>query len=250
MYKYIISLTTIPSKFDYLYLAMDSMVKQTVVADVIIINIPKMYDFRLTGKISQEKINNFLGKYSKYNVVINMVEKDDGPGTKILGLLKNNILDKDKINDDTYLILLDDDFIYKPYLIEYFDKNINVNKDIDVATYYSYNYNNINVAQAADAMIFKYNIINNFLDYYEIIKDEDYLFYHDDFFISYFFYLKNKSIRYINPPYGCLIYDFHEYSKIDSLFHLDGKYNRNNLNIKSSKILNELKNNNKFINIH
>jgi hypothetical protein len=247
MYKYIISLTTIPSKFDYLYLAMDSMVKQTVVADVIIINIPKTYDFRLTGEISQEKINDFLGKYSKYNVVINMVEKDDGPGTKILGLLKNNILDKDKINEDTYLILLDDDFVYKPYLIEYFDKDINVNKDIDVATYYSYNYNNINVAQAADAMIFKYNIINNFLDYYDIIKDEDYLFYHDDFFISYFFYLKNKNIQYIPPPYGSLIYDWHEFSKIDSLFHLEGKYNRNNLNMKSSEILNNLKNNNKFI---
>jgi hypothetical protein len=61
---------------------------------------------------------------------------------------------------------------------------------------------------------------------------------------------QEKINDYINPPYNCLIYDFHEYSKIDSLFHLDGKYNRNNLNIKSSEILNELKNNNKFINIH
>jgi hypothetical protein len=170
MYKYIISLTTIPSKFDYLYLAMDSMVKQTITADMIIINIPKIYDFRFSGsEIPQEKINEFLEKYSKNNVVINIVDKDYGPGTKLLGLLKSNILDQDKIDDDTYLILLDDDFIYKPYLIDYFHNNININKDIDVATYYTYNYGNIKVAQAADALIFKYNILNNFLDYYEII---------------------------------------------------------------------------------
>jgi len=91
-------------------------------------------------------------------------------------LLTNNILEQDKINEDTYIVLLDDDFIYKTYLLEYFDKNINQNKNMDVATYYSYSHCNITIGQSAVSMIFKYNIINIFLEYYE-----KYLFYHDDF---------------------------------------------------------------------
>ena len=61
MYKYIITLTTIPSKFQYLHLTIDSIVKQTIMPDKIIINIPNEYNFRLTGKISDDEINDLKG---------------------------------------------------------------------------------------------------------------------------------------------------------------------------------------------
>jgi hypothetical protein len=42
--KYIVSLTTIPAKFDNLYLTVDSIINQTILPDKIIINIPKIYN--------------------------------------------------------------------------------------------------------------------------------------------------------------------------------------------------------------
>jgi len=57
--KYIVSLTTIPTKFDNLYLTIDSIINQTILPDKIIINIPKMYNFRMNStSISEDKIMN------------------------------------------------------------------------------------------------------------------------------------------------------------------------------------------------
>ena len=70
---------------------------------------------------------------------------------------------------------------------KYRNSDINIHRQIKPGEYiYFESYNNFE------------NIGSRFS--YEIIKDEDYLFYHDDFFISYFFYLKNKNIQYIPPP--------------------------------------------------
>ena len=72
MNKYIVSLTTIPTKFDNLYLTIDSIINQSILPDKIIINIPKIYNFRMNSTcISQDKINEFIDKYSKYKFCIN-----------------------------------------------------------------------------------------------------------------------------------------------------------------------------------
>jgi hypothetical protein len=58
MTKYIVSLTTIPSKMDNLYLTIDSIIQQTIVPDKIILNIPKVYDFRINStEIPIEKMD-------------------------------------------------------------------------------------------------------------------------------------------------------------------------------------------------
>ena len=268
MNKYIISLTTIPSKFDNLYLTMDSILNQTIKPSKIIINMPNNYNFRFQNSvIPLDKINNFIDKYSKSNIIINFVDKDYGPGTKLVGLFKNNVFDTiintiikmDETTTDTYIVLVDDDLIYKPYMIEYFDNYIKQNDTIEVASYWTFNYYNLKIGQGADGFFIKVNnnsnsnILTNFLNYYNLIKDEDYINYHDDFYISYYFYLINKNIHYIKPPYDCLIYDLQPNSYIDPLCKLEGKYNRQNLNVKSYEILNNFKNSGLFdlvFNIH
>ena len=85
MNKYIVSLTTIPSKFDNLHITMDSIICQTILPTKIIVNIPKIYNFRMKNlEIPDEKLDAFLDKYAKYNVCVNRLEKDFGPGTKLL----------------------------------------------------------------------------------------------------------------------------------------------------------------------
>jgi len=243
MTKYTVSLTTIPSRFDTLYLTIDSIIEQTVKPDKIIINIPKIYGFRFNNtSIPLVKINEFIEKYSKYNIIVNIIDRDYGPGTKLLGLLNSDL-----IKQDEFIILLDDDVIYKPYLIEYFNNYIQLNKSVEVASYYVYD-SHIRIGQGVDGFFIKSNILKMFSEYYNIIKDYDYINYHDDYYISYYFHLLNKYIHYIIPPFNSLIYT-KQSNTSDCLLDITGKYSRQLLNIEVYMILNRCKNNNNFLHI-
>ena len=217
----IVSLTTIPSKFDNLYLTIDSLIHQTVLPSKIIINIPKQYNFRIHGEIPESKIVEFETKYSKYNCIINKVDTDYGPGTKLLGLLTSELMNIIKTD---YIVLVDDDLIYKPYMIETYMNSF------ETGSCWVYNYNNIKIGQGADGFLIKLNQLDAFLHYYNLIKDQDYIHYHDDFYISYYFHLINKPVQYIKPPNNCLIYSEHPDTYTDALCKISGKYSRQNLN--------------------
>jgi len=184
-YKYIVSLTTIPSRFDNLYMTIDSLLYQTMLPTYIIISIPTVYNVRFKDTIISEKITNFTAKYGPKNVIINLIPCDYGPGTKLLGLfhLKTPIT---IFSPDTYIILVDDDMIYKSHMIEYFDIYMKPRPPIDVASYYVYHDGKINIGQGADGFFIKAELLDNFGKYYELIKDKDYVNYHDDYYISYF----------------------------------------------------------------
>jgi hypothetical protein len=238
MPKYVFSLTTIPSKFDNLHYTIDSLLAQSIAPEKIIINISKMYNFRMKNlQIMPEKIHKFRQKYAGRNVIINFVEKDYGPGTKLLGLLNSDLLagfDK----SDTFVVLVDDDLIYREYMLTDFDYNKQVHKLCVVASYYAYEYNNIKIGQGADGFFIQLDTLDKFLNYYNLIKNDELIKYHDDFYISYYFYLLGKDIRFISPPYGCLIYAEQPSSEIDALHNLTGKYERTNLNENAYRVLN------------
>lgn len=237
MPKYVFSLTTIPSKFDNLHYTIDSLLAQTIAPEKIIINIPKLYNFRMKNlQIMPEKIHAFKQKYAGRNVIINFVDKDFGPGTKLLGLLNSGLLGGfDK--SDTFVVIVDDDLIYKHYMLEDFDYNKKVHKDCVLASYYVYDNNNIKIGQGADGFFIQLDTLDNFLRYYSLIKDDELINYHDDFYISYYFYLLGKDIRFISPPYECLIYVEQPNSEIDALRKLTGKYCRVTLTKHSYEVL-------------
>lgn len=224
---------------------MDSLLNQTILPSKIVINIPKIYNFRMSHcYISPDKINAFMNIYSKFNVIINFLDEDYGPGTKLLGLLHNNIVDYDNISN-TYIILVDDDVIYKQYMVELFDNEIKL-KNVEIASFCVYVYNGKKIGQGVDGFLMKLNTLDKFLNYYTIIKQQDYVNYHDDFYISYYFYLLKKTIHYINPPNNCYIYDTHPNTFTDALCKMNDKYSRINLNNKVDKILNKLNENGRF----
>jgi hypothetical protein len=170
--------------------------------------------------------------------MFNIITKDYGPGTKLLGLFENNNI-LSTIEPDTYLVLVDDDLIYKPYMLQHFEESIkdSSSHNLEIGSYYVYRYGDISIGQGADGFFMKWDTLQKFMCYYEIIKGEDYLFYHDDFFISYYFHLLNKCVYYIKSPNDTLIYDLHPNSTVDALSRLSGKYSRENLNIQSNEIL-------------
>lgn len=103
----IVSLTTIPPRFKYLFITIDSILNQTIKPDKIVINIP-------------EKYNNFsydsLPNISSDIVIIHRQTKDYGPATKLLGLYSLDLYDN--MNNEDIIIVIDDDRVYNNKLIE------------------------------------------------------------------------------------------------------------------------------------
>ena len=246
--KYILSLTTIPSRINNIESTIKSLVEQTLKPDKIILNIPTNYNFRFKSSINNININTIKKILNKYTdkIIINYIEHDYGPGTKLLGLIKNNIINYK--SNSVYIVLVDDDNIYKPYMLEYFD---NYNKKyydnkLKCSSFYCYNNNEVTIGQGSDGFFIKLELLNQFENYYNKIKNYDYINYHDDYYISYYFYLKQIQIEYIKPPDNTLIYTKHINSDIDALVSIQNKNNRNNLNNKLNKILNKLNIEGKF----
>ena len=119
-----------------------------------------------------------------------------------------------------------------------YNEEINNIVNIEAASFFCYNVDGIVVGQGADGFLIKLNKLTNFLPYYHKIKQEDYLRYHDDFYISYYFHINNISIHFLNPPNDIATYSLH--SKINGLAEIKGKYNRDNLNQQSYNILTNL----------
>ena len=141
--KYIISLSTIPNNFDNIYKTISNLLSQSESSkiDKIIVNVPKKYSFRFNNEaIEPNKITKFKNYYKNKNVYINLVNNDFGPGTKILGLFENNIVDFNELNK--YLIIVDDDVTYVPDMIEKFEK-YNKNNNIKAASGWTYMINDV-----------------------------------------------------------------------------------------------------------
>ena len=107
MLSFCVSLTTIPPRYSTLQKTLDSIQGQKKIPDKIFLNIPNNY--KRFSNINFD-LKDLLKKYE--NLKINSCE-DFGPGTKLLGSL-NEILNYD------FVILIDDDHIYKDEMLEIF----------------------------------------------------------------------------------------------------------------------------------
>ena len=177
-----VSLTTIPQRIKNLNKSVISLLRQTQKPDKIFINIPKQY------KRFKETINNNeIPKFDKVNVEVTRCE-DYGPGTKLLGSLK-------KIKKDSLIILVDDDHVYKNYMIEkfnYFYKKAPEN----AYSFYVHPLKNFGVGQGADGFAINTNSLVGVEKFYdEVVKTNRDLFIHDDLWTSFFlFYVKKVKI--------------------------------------------------------
>ena len=120
--------------------------------------------------------------------------------------------------------------------------NYKKNTNCNVGSYHCYPLMGMTIGQGADGYFIKLSKLNNFMEYYNIIKDYDYINYHDDYYISYFFYLKNEKIFHIS--YSRKIWSSHNNN--NALCDIKGKYERSKITEKIYYILLELKINKKF----
>lgn len=99
--KYVVSLTTIPSRINEIKPTIDSLKAQILRPQKIIVNIPKRYE-RFGTSIT--KFPEFLENDPM--VQINIIEEDYGPATKMLGMLNLDI------PPNTIVLVCDDDAEY------------------------------------------------------------------------------------------------------------------------------------------
>lgn len=102
--KVVISLTTTPFRIDKLHGTLASLLTQTYRVDEIYINIPY-----ISLKGEKYEIPKFLTQLK--NIKINRIEKDYGPASKLLP----SLIKEDK---ETIIIVVDDDIIYGPKMVE------------------------------------------------------------------------------------------------------------------------------------
>ena len=252
----IVSLTTIPSKFPHIYPTIDSLLAQTIPPKKIIVHFPPTYPLRFgADHLPEEQLAQFYERYHAHptvSIVLHQVDQDLGPGTKFLGLFEHGIVDfvdHPTQPNRTYIVLVDDDHIYHPTFLEGFTQAIR-DHQVLVASYYCYPLDDVTVGQGADGFLFYLPLVRHFITHYwSHIHTEDYVKYHDDVYISYFFHLLGIPIYHVPSPR--IIYTFGPAAETDALHAIpsEEKYTRHRLNQQVPTILKRLRAQGKFDNI-
>ena len=240
-----LSLSSIPGREKHLVETLKSLVNQIIKPKLIIVNLCKRYK-RFNGENYNFKYINKEKKFFKDNKnLININYCDDyGPITKLFGCL-----DLIKKNDNIqFITIVDDDLIYRNNMLEMIYKSIKNNSNNS----YSYcvdNIDGIDIGKGADSLSINLKFLDNIKSYYEIIMSDNNLwFYHDDFIISTYLYLKNVSILNLREIYNLRsnIYILNGNMNKRALHNLSGDKSPNELNRSLRKSFNKLLNNNNF----
>lgn len=200
--KIIVSLTTLPSRINKIYKVIESILNNTIKPDIIYINIPKFSKRENKKYIIPDNIKNIK------NVIINIIDEDYGPITKLYPtLLKEN-------DPESNIICIDDDKEYDKNLIkhlllcsqQYNDKCICITGwnyinlgfvSIPFITHLFKNIvNKVDILQCYNGVLYKRKFFQDDFKYY---LNLDKCFTVDDILISK--YLKNKNIQILSIPY-------------------------------------------------
>lgn len=238
MVAFVVSLTTIPSKFATVHRTIDSLLQQTLPPQSILLNIPKKYTFRMQGSIEPHLIEALRERYIHQPVIIHLLDHDDGPGTKLLGI--RPCFDDICTSADTFVVLVDDDMVYKPYMLSTFADYLQRCPGTRTASFYCYQLMGITVGQGADGFCVASHLLPGLFAYIDKIKDVDILLYHDDVYISFYFYLNNIPIHHIVPPNRDFIYERTPACDVDALRHITGACSRDYLNQEVPRLLLQL----------
>ena len=219
--NYVISITTIPSRINKIQPVINSFINQRTKSSIekfIYINIPIKYD-RFDETITKNDIPFFLRNMK--NVVINFVDTDFGPATKLLGLPRKDI------SSDTIVLITDDDTEKEKFWADFLIENIK-NRPNSVTSITSLHYNNYSTS-----LIFGgggygfYNRLNlnGLLQFYEAHKSH--CKYVDDDMFTYFLKYKNIQVNFAQPNMKMYIPEKAHFD--NKLRDLGGEFNRKTL---------------------
>jgi hypothetical protein len=260
--KIYVSLSTIPFRFNKIYIAINSLINQSVIPDKIFLNIPINYKRFPNESILESDIIKLQKKYGEI-LQINRLSTDYGPGTKLIGTIPYI-----NFKEDGILILVDDDVIYKRDMIKGFVDNYRDNmNEHNCYSYYKYKlfieHEEIVLGQGVDGFALPFKCLIKLMEYVSLLDiekicsddeyDKMYLFLHDDLWISYYLHLINYNIINISTKYEAIYLQFNKYIKKNNKYDLHliiNKYCRESCCMEGLQILNSLKQNGIFDNIN
>lgn len=212
----IVSITSLPSRISRIRPCLESLLSGTLVPDKILLPLPKWSDRERAPYVLPDflKDNDFAGR------IVEVVDaaRDWGPGTKLLGALTS-------IPDSCHLVVADDDVRYKP---NFLDGIVSAQRrDNDTSfSYYTYNLDGLTIGQGCDGFSFYSPNLDRILPFAEKHVMGTKLFFHDDFWISFFLATKGISVEAVGgSDNGSLIYN-DEFIDGGSLRFLDGSFLR------------------------
>lgn len=241
-YEFIVTLSTIPSKLQYIDRTLDSLVNQTITPKCIILQIPQKYDFRFDGDtIDSSRLEQIKNKYAKYPFHVHITKEDNGPGTKLIGLLESPFVND--FNENTKIILVDDDLDYDNQLLEITKNHLDNDDKLQAGSYHVYDLENMSIGQGADGFILDPKILKEYLPFFNKVKQSPQnksILHHDDIVLSYYLSQNGISVtrlKYLDSRHS---YRLHEGSEKDGLHNLKGEYSRSTLNHRTINDLNQL----------
>lgn len=227
--KYVVSFTTSPTRIHKCGPMLHSILNQTRKADMILLNIPRV--FERTGEEYD------IPKNVAKNVTVNEVDRDYGPGTKIIPTiryLKEHGYDPAR----TRIIYLDDDIFYMTKMIETYEKVIPDN-DNNVWTATGFDFINIllsgkrqhkdsaTIAEGYGSVCVKLSIFeDDFMEYIERYMSDMDCRLSDDIILSNYYHKKKVGIFIVNIQNYHSIHDMWrnnnilEYGNQDDALHL------------------------------
>jgi len=223
-----VSLTTIPSRFNNVHKTIESLIRQTYTPTKIFLNIPKKYVRFPDQTISDEDIEKLMVLFSDI-LCINRIEKDSGPGTKLVGVPDY------VIEEDAFLIIVDDDVCYNPYMVETHIKQYMKDREVSTPVKRVYGtdfvdiYGKFRMIQVVGSMGIPSRSLKQMKMYAIFIGNFDTLFFVDDLWITYYFVKKNYEIVAPGSMEGVSIPPNTFTTDIDGLVHLGGAHRRGKL---------------------
>lgn len=110
--KLIVTLTSIPSRMEYLHIALHSLLTQTVKVDRVVLSLPHESIREKTGYVLSKEVQSLVdsGRVELLRC------KDYGPATKLLGVLEQEMGKKESI--EPFIFFFDDDRAYHSNAVE------------------------------------------------------------------------------------------------------------------------------------
>lgn len=213
-------LTTLPSRIGSMEKCLDSLLSGDLVPDMIFVSIPRYSPaegcfYQLPAFLRDDR---FGGR-----VVVNFIDRDWGPGTKLLGILPFVAGSK------SYVVLADDDMKYRPYFLRSLIEH--QAKDHDSAfSFYVFNNNGLPTGQGADGFSIWSPHLSGALEFFrEHVLNTD-LFFQDDVWISFWLMLKGVKITSLQPtlPHGEFVWE--KLHQVNQLYYKQGNLARERLN--------------------
>ena len=198
----ILSFTTSPTRLFKCDKMIESILKQTILPDKIILNIPPLFERTKEPYIIPDTIKEMIDKQL---IEINYCDRDWGPGTKIIPTIQ--YLHKYNYNNDTRIIYCDDDIYYPPHMIETF---LTLNKDsVWAASGFQFinfrilgkrNHNdNISIVEGYGGVCVTLSMFNNdFIEYISDMVQYNDVKLSDDIMLSNYYWKQNIPMRVCN----------------------------------------------------